>query len=293
MLTARIWSEFERDCATVSALLAEHSSQNLHSLHWYGIPIHDVVSEAGQSFIREWNETNRERDEIADNYGLVSLYNTASPREGLDESGATVWRCDAIQSTPWYDEPSPVVDLLEANADAIIHEYKEEWLHRARTHPDNMSLVDRGRWKGLFFSDVGGVRNEELRGRCAVTANLIDRVPMCNAFGFAMISGLEPHSHIKAHCGSSNLRLRHHLGLDVPEPDAARLRVGREWRQWAEGSAFAFDDSFEHEVVHEGNLPRVALVVDVWHPSLDEDDISVLSHDVFRRFGRVQNTGSQ
>jgi len=47
----------------------------------------------------------------------------------------------------------------------------------------------------------------------------------------------------------------------------------------------AFDDAFDHEVIHEGEKPRVILSVDVWHPSLTREDIAVLSHPVFRTFG--------
>ena len=39
------------------------------------------------------------------------------------------------------------------------------------------------------------------------------------------------------------------------------------------------------EVVHDGDLARVVLSVDVWHPDLSDDDIAVLSHPVFHRFG--------
>jgi aspartyl/asparaginyl beta-hydroxylase (cupin superfamily) len=88
------------------------------------------------------------------------------------------------------------------------------------------------------------------------------------------------------------LRLRHHLGIDVPEPDKAKLRVGTQWRGWAKGKSMAFDDSFEHEVVHEGDQERIVLVVDVWHPSLTAGDIEVLSHPVFQRFGKRQRDGS-
>lgn len=29
-----------------------------------------------------------------------------------------------------------------------------------------------------------------------------------------------------------------------------------------------FDDSFEHEVWHNGTAPRVVLIMDFWHPDL-------------------------
>ena len=31
------------------------------------------------------------------------------------------------------------------------------------------------------------------------------------------------------------------------------------------------DDSFEHEVWHEGDRDRVVLICDIWHPELDVD----------------------
>lgn len=39
-------------------------------------------------------------------------------------------------------------------------------------------------------------------------------------------------------------------------------------RGWEEGKVFIFDDSFEHEVWHNGTEFRLVLIVDVWHPEL-------------------------
>jgi len=47
--------------------------------------------------------------------------------------------------------------------------------------------------------------------------------------------------------------------------------VGNRTRGWAEGRTLAFDDSFEHEVWHRGSQPRIALIVDVWHPDMTEE----------------------
>lgn len=33
---------------------------------------------------------------------------------------------------------------------------------------------------------------------------------------------------------------------------------------------FVFDDSFEHEVWHNGTSMRLVLIVDIWHPELTE-----------------------
>lgn len=273
------------DCAEVAALLARHDSPNLRALHWYDRPLAEVVSARGQARTRAWNLERPEQDEIAGNYGIANLWFGPAPGDGITQSGATVWRCEALDSRPWFDGPSAVCAALEGAAGPIIAEYRAA-AQALGTHPDNGSLVDRGRWTGMFLYGARGQRNEELCARCPQTAAVLAALPLCTNFGFAMFSGMEPHTHVKAHCGSSNLRLRHHLGLDVPEPAAGRLRVGDEWRHWSEGKAFAFDDSFEHEVVHEGDRARVVLVVDVWHPGLSPTDVEVLAQPVFARFGK-------
>lgn len=275
-----------QDCALVLALLGEHPSRRLSSLHWYDLPLLEAVSPAGQARVARWNREQRQQDEIAGNYDIVNLYYAPPSGDGLARSGATVWRCEALDSRPWFDGDSPVRRQLEENAEAIIAEYLAA-ADQLGTHPDNVSLVDRGRWTGMFLYGAKGLRNEALCARCPTTARVLESLPLCRNFGFAMFSGMEPHTHVAAHCGSSNLRLRHHLGLDVPEPGAGRLRVGDEWRHWARARTLAFDDSFEHEVVHEGDQARVVLVVDVWHPDLTPTDVQVLSHPVFARFGKA------
>lgn len=40
------------------------------------------------------------------------------------------------------------------------------------------------------------------------------------------------------------------------------------FRTWREGELFIFDDSFEHEVWHNGSQSRLVLILDMWHPQL-------------------------
>ena len=88
-----------------------------------------------------------------------------------------------------------------------------------------------------------------------------------NEFFFnAKFSVLSPGAHIAPHCGPSNARLRAHVTLR--HAGGAALRVAREERAWVEGDALVFDDSFEHEVWHNGSDPRAVLILDFWHPQL-------------------------
>ena len=87
--------------------------------------------------------------------------------------------------------------------------------------------------------------------------------------GSAYFSLLQPKTHLKAHCGPTNLRLRMHFGLFVPK--GCRIRVHDETRAWNEGECLLFDDSFEHEVWHDGTGDRIVLICDMWHPAVDVD----------------------
>lgn len=86
---------------------------------------------------------------------------------------------------------------------------------------------------------------------------------------------MQPHTHVHAHTGPTNCRLRAHLGLVVPK--GVRLKVAEETVTWEEGKIFIFDDSWEHEVWHEGDSLRLVLIVDVWHPELTEHERKTLS----------------
>jgi aspartate beta-hydroxylase len=82
-------------------------------------------------------------------------------------------------------------------------------------------------------------------------------------------------THIAAHCGPTNLRVRCHLGISVPAGDCA-IRVGSETRRWAEGECLVFDDHFEHEAWNHTGQERIVLVVDLWHPDLSALEVRLL-----------------
>jgi aspartate beta-hydroxylase len=83
----------------------------------------------------------------------------------------------------------------------------------------------------------------------------------------AKFSILHPGTSIRPHCGPSNARLRLHLTIQ-DAGRAAWIRVGRQNKTWAPGGVLIFDDSFEHEVKNSGNISRVVLILDFWHPQL-------------------------
>ena len=81
---------------------------------------------------------------------------------------------------------------------------------------------------------------------------------------------MHPGTHVWPHTGPTNCRIRAHLGLVVP--GGAELRVGNTTKPWEEGKFIIFDDSFDHEVWHNGPSYRLVLIVDMWHPELTTDE---------------------
>ena len=287
----RRYLEHWRNCRKIRKLLRAHPGHRLGALYWYDLPLAHAISWRGFLRVVWWNLRSPQRDEIAANHDFESLYFAPSPKDGTAEPAPTVWRLEGVASRPWWDEPSSVTRALRMRAPEIAAEFKAVSAS-IDTHPDQRSLVDRGRWTGMFLYGAGGQRNEILAAECPVTTQVVEALPLCPHFGFVMFSGMEPRTHVAPHSGSTNLRLRHHLAVDVPEPEKGRIRVGAEWRRWLQGEVIAFDDSYQHEVVYDGEQPRIVLVVDTWHPALGASDIAILSDPVFQPFGKTRRSST-
>merc|ERR1719433_1385176 len=75
---------------------------------------------------------------------------------------------------------------------------------------------------------------------------------------------MRPGGRLKPHFGNAP-RLSVHLGLIVP-PGEIRMSVGYESIRWEEGKVIVFDDTFIHQVTHNGVEPRFVMNVWMCHP---------------------------
>ncbi|KAH8400775.1 hypothetical protein KR009_000935 [Drosophila setifemur] len=130
-------------------------------------------------------------------------------------------------------------------------------------------LRHKGVWQQFeLFAQGHRIRNN--CQRTPITCKLLMQFPESSNCrrGQVKFSVMQAQTHVWPHCGPTNCRLRAHLALVAPEPEKTSLRVGEQERTWREGELFIFDDSFEHEVWHNGTLPRLVLILDMWHPDL-------------------------
>ena len=133
------------------------------------------------------------------------------------------------------------------------------------------SLRDTGKWRQFTMYSQGRKHTDSCKSTPITCSIIEESFPSArdNKRGQVKFSALYPDTHVHAHVGPTNCRLRAHLGLVVPK-GKMELRVADQFLTWKEGEIIVFDESFEHEVWQEAKSERIVLIVDIWHPELDE-----------------------
>jgi len=191
------------------------------------------------------------------------------PRDDSQAAGRfSTSQFPGIRSIPVYDGKSFAwVQLLEKHASSIRDEYlalRQKGL--LKPHPQN--LLEHGTWNTYYFSS-NGLRFDDHCEQCPITSSVIDRIDGAGQAGQSYFSVMSGGTHVKAHRGPTNTRIRCHLGLVVP--DSSVIRVEDERLNWQELGCIVFDDSFEHEVWNP-DTERAVLIIDLWHPDLTQEE---------------------
>jgi aspartate beta-hydroxylase len=210
-------------------------------------------------------------------------------REGRDDLARQTAQLAADQGI-WADPLQRPVEYLPGGGDRPVYPPADFWfVHHLEANypairaeldavtdparqgfaPVEEPLLGAGRWDQVILYEAGR-RQERACALFPVTAGVVEQIPEATTFGPGVVtlSWLEPGAHVIPHCGRTNAQLRVHLGLRVPA--GVSIRVGEQVLTWQEGRCIVFDDSFEHEVWHNGDQPRLVLLMDVLHPALDE-----------------------
>ncbi len=193
-----------------------------------------------------------------------------------------------LRVQPWHDPRAfPIVAELERFASDIAAEAKA--FDAARFQDEAENIGRKGRWGVLFLLEMGR-RNEENLARCPATRSILEKHrTLTTHAGLMYFSCLDPRTRVAPHRGPTNVRLRCHLGLEVPS--RCGIRVGGVTGAWEEGRCIVFDDSFGHEVWNESDQRRVVLILDLWHPDLTEDEIALLAG--LHRYGAANGPAAE
>uniref|UniRef100_A0A182K298 Aspartyl/asparaginy/proline hydroxylase domain-containing protein n=1 Tax=Anopheles christyi TaxID=43041 RepID=A0A182K298_9DIPT len=193
----------------------------------------------------------------------------------------SLYNVDGLKARPFWAEEQTTyateLELIRAKWKDIRDEGLKLLTSAGVFVNESENLRDRGDWKQLeLFSR--GTRVERNCARAPFTCRLVEQyfpaARTCKR-GQVKFSVMHPGTHVWPHCGPTNCRIRAHLGLRVPP--GTYIRVAEETRSWENGKWLIFDDSFEHEVWHNGTETRLVLIVDFWHPELTESQRRTLS----------------
>jgi aspartyl/asparaginyl beta-hydroxylase (cupin superfamily) len=189
-----------------------------------------------------------------------------------------------LSSAPFHDPVRlPGALALERSYTAIRAEVED--LAASAFQPEAENPMGRTGWDIFPFYERGR-KNEENCARCPTITRIIEGSNTVRTMaGLLYVSKLSPGMHIEPHTGPTNVRLRCHLGIRIPDGDCG-LAVGGETRRWREGQCLVFDDSLEHEAWNRTAEPRIVLIVDLWHPELTPAEIAYL--EGLHRFASYQ-----
>ncbi len=169
-----------------------------------------------------------------------------------------------LRSIPVYPSDAfPWVAGFESAHASILEEYEGLAKDVLRPHPQDLAV--KGRWNVAYLYNRGRTI-EQNSDRCPKTMAALKMIPGAGVAGEVYFSIMVPGTYVRPHCGPTNARIRCHLCLT--EARDCWIRVGDQKLQWHAGRCLIFDDSFEHEVAHEGDTPRAVLITDFWHPDL-------------------------
>ncbi len=185
---------------------------------------------------------------------------------------------------PWFAEIEAQTDAIRAELQALLDDPGEAlrpYVKMDAGTPESIwsGLDNRLDWGACFLWEYGEP-NQAVLDRCPATAAALAAIPGARIPGrapSAFFSMLKPHTRIPPHTGVTNTRAIVHLPLIVPP--GCGFRVGGETRAWEEGTAFAFDDTIEHEAWNDSDALRAVLIFDVWNPHLGERE-----RDLLRRY---------
>lgn len=193
----------------------------------------------------------------------------------LREHGMTsqLKRYPGLEARPWWNARDfAVARDLERMASAIAREIRTVDL--ACFQSESEAIPRDGSWSVCFLYERGRKRYEHCR-LLPITTEIVEaHRTVRTQSGLTYFSRMAPNTLVGAHRGPTNMRLRCHLGIDVP--DDCGITVDGITRSWREGECIVFDDSFVHEVWNASNKPRLIFIVDIWHPDLSDDEVALL-----------------
>jgi aspartate beta-hydroxylase len=223
------------------------------------------LTQAMEEYARRNGEVSRAAKERLNRYIGAFVTNQDNARMGI---------YPGLRSTPFHDSVM-LRGALELERNYLTIREEVGALTSDAFQAESEGLVGSGAWDVLLFYERGR-KNEENCAKCPTISRIIEgHNTVRTQAGLLYVSKLNPQTHVRAHRGPTNMRVRCHLGIVVPDGDCG-LKVDGHIRRWNEGHCLVFDDSFEHEAWNQTNKSRIVVIIDFWHPDLTPMEIAFL-----------------
>ncbi|CAL1528518.1 unnamed protein product [Lymnaea stagnalis] len=180
----------------------------------------------------------------------------------------------------WSENEFPALHILDYYFKDIYREFFNLYENHKSPISWKTNTTAAGKWEIAQLIDQGRV--SKALDLCPKTSEALKKIPYFmedNIFGGASFSVVHPGTDIATHCGSSNCRIRCHLGLKVPKNECF-LVVGDKTCHWEERKVICFNDAFPHSVHHSGpddSGIRAVFMFDIWHPDITESQKKLLN----------------
>jgi aspartyl/asparaginyl beta-hydroxylase len=186
--------------------------------------------------------------------------------------------CAHLTSHAVWPSDDEVCKLLEQNVSLFREEFAgiDPSHYQVDTRDKQVGLTDGRNWTVFPIYDGFGKLQAENAKRCPKIVELLRGIDGVGRMGcMAYFSIMNPKTHVARHTGPTNIRMRYHLGIEVPDRDIF-LRIHTQLVAWKQDRCIKFDDSYEHEVFQQSDQRRVVFILDLPHPELRPQELKLL-----------------
>lgn len=179
----------------------------------------------------------------------------------MEDAYFNIFRVPYNGTQPAYYAPysDPAGELLESNISVFVEELRS-YLSRKTQRKKFFFQRMQEDWKTVEML-IYGLRYPRTAKFFPKTFEVLAQV---NGVVTIYFSLLRPYAKIEPHFGDTNLAMRYHLGLVIPDGlPACGISVNGEKKAWSEGKTLAFCDAHRHEVWNQTSHERIVLIVDV------------------------------
>ncbi|MBM08558.1 MAG: hypothetical protein CMF69_03140 [Magnetovibrio sp.] len=234
---------------------------------------------------------NSTKDIPFDNkYGVYRYYNNNNCRLKTDKtkSNAYLWNYLPLKTKSKSNWTNDImikknIDFLEKKYNIIKNIY-DKHICEMKEHPENLTSLSKGAWSRI---SLYGINDWEEKFNGKIIDDIKSNFRIAYNHGLVFFSKTSPNTKIKAHYGSSNLRIRLHLGIYVPDKYNTIMNVSNDKLYWEEGKVIAFDDSFYHSSENNSSLDRIVLIIDIFNPYLSDDECLFLRNETLKNLGKI------